>query len=219
MGSTQLGGLRDMDGHTHGVMAVEQTSMPARRKAPMSRMLSSAWAAVGPKWTRASGGRADERVEVVGGRRPRPARSRRARRRPGPTLSGLLTPTPTSSKARMADDLGDHHLPDEAGAPHHHPLRRGRSSHHLAGVDQQVLPGDRLGVVGGEERRPRRPPRRPRSSDGAGTLPTMSSSTSSAVTPWLAAVPFTYISTFGPHIHDGTTMLQRMLSGPSSSAR
>ena len=48
MGSTQLGGLSDMVGHTHGVMAVEHTSMPARRKAPMSRMLSSAWAAVGP---------------------------------------------------------------------------------------------------------------------------------------------------------------------------
>ncbi len=47
----------------------------------------------------------------------------------------------------------------------------------------------------------------------------MPSSTSSGVTPWLAAVPFTYISTFGPHIHDGTTMLHRMLSAPSSSAR
>ena len=29
-----------MAGHTHGVMAVEHTSMPARRNAPMSRMLS-----------------------------------------------------------------------------------------------------------------------------------------------------------------------------------
>ena len=43
-----------------------------------------------------------------------------------PTLSGLLTPTPTSSNTGCFDDLGDHHLADEAGAPHHdslgHPL-------------------------------------------------------------------------------------------------
>ena len=58
MGSVQLGGLRAMVGHTHGVIAVEHTSIPARRKAPMSRMLASAWAAVGPKWTSASGRRA-----------------------------------------------------------------------------------------------------------------------------------------------------------------
>ena len=48
MGSIQLGGLRVIAGHTHGVIAVEHTSIPARRKAPMSRMLSLAWAAVGP---------------------------------------------------------------------------------------------------------------------------------------------------------------------------
>ncbi len=48
IGSIQRGGFCVMVGHTHGVIAVEHTSMPARRKAPMSRMLSSAWAAVGP---------------------------------------------------------------------------------------------------------------------------------------------------------------------------
>jgi hypothetical protein len=37
-----------MLGHTHGVMAVEHTSIPALRKALMSRMFSVAWAAVGP---------------------------------------------------------------------------------------------------------------------------------------------------------------------------
>jgi hypothetical protein len=48
IGSIQAGGFRSMAGHTQGVMAVEQTSMPARRKAPMTRMLSAGWAAVGP---------------------------------------------------------------------------------------------------------------------------------------------------------------------------
>ena len=48
MGAIQFGGFRCMVGHTHGVMAVEQTSMPARRKRVISAMLSSACAAVGP---------------------------------------------------------------------------------------------------------------------------------------------------------------------------
>ena len=48
MGSIQLGGFHLDAGHTHGVMAVDTTSTPARRKAPMTRMFSSAWAAVGP---------------------------------------------------------------------------------------------------------------------------------------------------------------------------
>ena len=37
-----------IDGHTHGVIDVEQTSMPARRNLVISAMLSSACAAVGP---------------------------------------------------------------------------------------------------------------------------------------------------------------------------
>ena len=37
-----------MAGHTHGVIAVEQTSMPARRNLPINSMLSLACAAVGP---------------------------------------------------------------------------------------------------------------------------------------------------------------------------
>ena len=48
MGSIQPGGFSDMAGHTQGVMAVEHTSMPARRKRPMTSMLASACAAVGP---------------------------------------------------------------------------------------------------------------------------------------------------------------------------
>ena len=48
IGSIQLGGFWDMDGHTQGVMAVEHTSIPARRNVPMSSMLSLACAAVGP---------------------------------------------------------------------------------------------------------------------------------------------------------------------------
>ena len=48
MGSIHEGGFCFMWGHTHGVMAVDDTSMPARRKAPMSRMLASASPAVGP---------------------------------------------------------------------------------------------------------------------------------------------------------------------------
>ncbi len=48
MGSIHDGGFWAIAGHTHGVMAVEQTSMPARRNAPMTGMLSAAWAAVGP---------------------------------------------------------------------------------------------------------------------------------------------------------------------------
>ncbi len=48
MGSIHDGGFCVMCGQTQGVMAVEHTSMPARRKAPMCRMLSSALAAVGP---------------------------------------------------------------------------------------------------------------------------------------------------------------------------
>ena len=48
MGSIHDGGFLVMWGQTHGVMAVEQTSIPARRKAPIWRMLTSALAAVGP---------------------------------------------------------------------------------------------------------------------------------------------------------------------------
>ncbi len=48
MGSIHEGGLRTMAGHTHGVMAVEQTSIPARRNRPINSMLSFACAAVGP---------------------------------------------------------------------------------------------------------------------------------------------------------------------------
>ena len=48
IGSIQFGGLRCIVGHTHGVIAVEQTSMPARRNRVISGMLSLACAAVGP---------------------------------------------------------------------------------------------------------------------------------------------------------------------------
>ena len=48
IGSIQFGGLRLIVGHTHGVIAVEHTSMPARRNRVISAMLSSACAAVGP---------------------------------------------------------------------------------------------------------------------------------------------------------------------------
>ena len=48
IGAIQSGGFCVIAGHTQGVIAVEQTSMPARRNAPMSRMLSRGWAAVGP---------------------------------------------------------------------------------------------------------------------------------------------------------------------------
>ena len=48
IGSIQFGGFCFICGHTHGVIAVEHTSMPARRKALITRMLSSAYCAVGP---------------------------------------------------------------------------------------------------------------------------------------------------------------------------
>ena len=48
IGSIQVAGFWAMPGQTHGVMAVEQTSIPARRKAPITRMFSSACPAVGP---------------------------------------------------------------------------------------------------------------------------------------------------------------------------
>ena len=48
MGWIQLGGLRCIVGHTHGVIAVEHTSMPARRKRVISAMFSLACIAVGP---------------------------------------------------------------------------------------------------------------------------------------------------------------------------
>ncbi len=48
MGSTHDGGFWAMAGQTQGVMAVEQTSIPARRNVPIRAMLSAAWAAVGP---------------------------------------------------------------------------------------------------------------------------------------------------------------------------
>ena len=48
MGSIHDGGFWAMWGQTQGVMAVEQTSMPARRKAPIWAMFTSALAAVGP---------------------------------------------------------------------------------------------------------------------------------------------------------------------------
>ena len=48
MGWIQFGGLRFMVGQTHGVIAVEHTSMPARRKRVISEMFSLACIAVGP---------------------------------------------------------------------------------------------------------------------------------------------------------------------------
>ena len=48
IGWIQFGGLRCIVGHTHGVIDVEHTSMPARRNRVISAMLSSACAAVGP---------------------------------------------------------------------------------------------------------------------------------------------------------------------------
>ena len=48
IGVIQWGGFFAICGHTHGVIAVEQTSIPARRNCFMSRMLSRAYAAVGP---------------------------------------------------------------------------------------------------------------------------------------------------------------------------
>ena len=48
MGSIQFGGFRCIVGHTHGVIAVEHTSMPARRKRVISEMFSLACIAVGP---------------------------------------------------------------------------------------------------------------------------------------------------------------------------
>ena len=116
IGSIQLGGLRDIDGHTQGVMAVEHTSMPARRNAPMSRMLSAAWAAVGPKWTRASGRSATRasRSSVAAtptGSMPHSSPTSL------PTLSGWLTPTPTSSKAGWRTTSGMTILPTKP-VPH-----------------------------------------------------------------------------------------------------
>ena len=48
IGSIQLGGFRCMVGQIHGVIAVEHTSMPARRNRVIRSMLASACAAVGP---------------------------------------------------------------------------------------------------------------------------------------------------------------------------
>ena len=48
MGSIHCGGLRCIVGQTHGVIAVEHTSIPARRKRVISKMLSLACSAVGP---------------------------------------------------------------------------------------------------------------------------------------------------------------------------
>ena len=48
MGWIHCGGLRCIVGHTHGVIAVEHTSMPARRKRVISAMFSLACIAVGP---------------------------------------------------------------------------------------------------------------------------------------------------------------------------
>ena len=195
--------------------------MPARRKAPMTRMLSS---------------------RVGGGR----ARSGRARRAAGaisastssvaampmgsrpqisptswPTLSGLLTPTPDELERGVADDLGDHELADEAGAPDDDALGRGRSS----GVAAQRIispaftircwPVTAFGV--GRRRRTwrRRRPRRPRSCGASGKPPTMLvRAPPPRRCPCCLACLSTYICTGGPHIHDGTTMLQRMLSAP-----
>ena len=48
IGSIQFGGFRCMVGQIHGVIAVEHTSMPARRNRVIRSMLASACAAVGP---------------------------------------------------------------------------------------------------------------------------------------------------------------------------
>jgi len=48
IGAIQSGGLSVIVGQTQGVIAVEHTSIPARRKTPTSRMLSTGCAAVGP---------------------------------------------------------------------------------------------------------------------------------------------------------------------------
>ena len=48
IGVIQFGGLSFICGHTQGVIAVEHTSMPARRNFEINAMLSSACCAVGP---------------------------------------------------------------------------------------------------------------------------------------------------------------------------
>ena len=48
IGWIQFGGLRCIVGQTQGVIAVEHTSIPARRNRVIKAMFSSACAAVGP---------------------------------------------------------------------------------------------------------------------------------------------------------------------------
>ncbi len=76
----------------------------------MSRMLSLAWAAVGPKWTRASGLR-DTRASMSSVQATSTGPIPHSSPASFPTLSGLLTPTPTSSKAGWRTTSGMTILP------------------------------------------------------------------------------------------------------------
>ena len=70
MGSIHDGGFRVMAGHTHGVMAVEHTSMPARRKAPDVADVVVGVGRGRPVVDQRVGPERDQGGDVVGGREP-----------------------------------------------------------------------------------------------------------------------------------------------------
>ncbi len=122
IGWIQFGGLRCIVGHTHGVIAVEHTSIPARRNRVIKRDVG-----VGVRSGRAVmhqrvGLERDQRVDVVGGgdadRLGQPADF-------ADVAADFLRVADADAdqfELRMFDDLGDHHLADETGTPHHNPF-------------------------------------------------------------------------------------------------
>ncbi len=145
------------------------------------------------------GGRRTVVHERIGRERDQRARRRRSPRpRSGsmpqiaptslPTLSGLLTPTPTSSNCGMAHDLGDHELADEAGAPDDDPLP---GAHRASSRRRSPAGAGRSPPWRSRRRRtsPRPPPRRPRSCGAAGSRRRSRCSASSFGNPLLLGLP------------------------------
>src|SRR5207248_10656870 len=157
----------------------------------------------------------DEGVDVVGGRQPD---------RVDPTdladvLANLRRVGDTDAdelERRMAHDLGDDHLADEARAPDDDAL--GHQCITSPAFTMRCWPVTAL--ARSEAKKMATSATSPSSvMRRNGNLPTMSCSTSSVEMPLCWALASTNACTGGPHIHEGTTILQRMLSAPSSSAR
>ena len=117
MGSIQSGGLRCIVSQTHGVIAVEQTSMPSRRKRLIRTMLSIGVRGGGAVVHQRVGLERNEGVDVVGGGHPELGAEATDLADVAARLVGIAHADADELEQRVLDDLGDHHPADKTRAP------------------------------------------------------------------------------------------------------